>query len=227
MSGKDTITERLAQIVPACMDGELWYEAQRVYQAFRLDPRKAAREIRKEYKRREFRYGAFRVAVMDLGITPNNADPDVQYADDIEFDVIQPDPEVTVALEMTQLPLDIRAGIEGAKLDNKGVMVQSANDTPPYYAIGAKAELRAGGFRYIWLLKCRATPMTEQYHTKEGATITRQTGQVEFTAIKRTSDGHWKYTADEGQNGFDATAAASFLSSVYTPTFTSGGSEES
>ena len=56
MSGKDTITERLAQIVPTCMDGELWYEAQRVYQAFRLDPRKAAREIRKEYKRREFRY---------------------------------------------------------------------------------------------------------------------------------------------------------------------------
>ena len=151
---------------------------------------------------------------IDMSITPNNADPDVQYADDIEFDVIQPDP-------------DIRAGIEGAKLDDKGVMVQSANDTPPYYAIGAKAELRAGGFRYIWLLKCRATPMTEQYHTKEGATITRQTGQVEFTAIKRTSDGHWKYTADEGQNGFDATAAASFLSSVYTPTFTSGGSEES
>ena len=163
---------------------------------------------------------------IDMSITPNNADPDVQYADDIEFDVIQPDPEVTVALEMTQLPLDIRAGIEGAKLDDKGVMVQSANDTPPYYAIGAKAELRAGGFRYIWLLKCRATPMTEQYHTTEGATITRQTGQVEFTAIKRTSDGHWKYTADEGQNGFDATAAASFLSSVYTPTFTSGGSEE-
>ena len=164
---------------------------------------------------------------IEATITPENADPDVQYADDIEFDVIQPDPEVTVALEMTQLPLDIRAGIEGAKLDNKGVMVQSANDTPPYYAIGAKAELRAGGFRYIWLLKCRATPMTEQYHTKEGATITRQTGQVGFTAIKRTSDGHWKYTADEGQNGFDATAAASFLSSVYTPTFTSGGSEES
>ena len=69
---------------------------------------------------------------IDMSITPNNADPDVQYADDIEFDVIQPDPEVTVALEMTQLPLDIRAGIEGAKLDNKGVMVQSANDTPPY-----------------------------------------------------------------------------------------------
>lgn len=163
---------------------------------------------------------------IDMSITPNNSDPDVQYADDIEFDVIQPDPEVTVALEMTQLPLGIRAGIEGAKLDDNGVMVQSATDTPPYCAIGAKAELRAGGYRYIWLLKCRATPMTEQYHTKEGATITRQTGKVEFTAIKRTSDGHWKYTADEGQNGFDAAKAASFFDSVYTPTFTSGGSEE-
>ena len=68
--------------------------------------------------------------------------------------------------------------------------------------------------------ECRVTPMTEQYHTKEGTTITRQTEQVEFTAIKRTSDGHWKYTADEGQNGFDATTT-SFLSTIYTPTFTS------
>ena len=30
---------------------------------------------------------------IEATITPENADPDVQYADDIEFDVIQPDPE--------------------------------------------------------------------------------------------------------------------------------------
>lgn len=56
MSSKGTLAERLSQIVPTYVDGELWYEAQKVYQAFRLEPRKAAKEIRKEYKRRAFRY---------------------------------------------------------------------------------------------------------------------------------------------------------------------------
>ena len=62
--------------------------------------------------------------------------------------------------------------------------------------------------------------MTETYKTKEGATITRQTGSVEWTAIKRTSDGRYQAVADEGENGFDSTKAVAFLQSVYEPTFT-------
>ena len=30
---------------------------------------------------------------IEASITPENADPDIQYADDIEFDVLYPDPE--------------------------------------------------------------------------------------------------------------------------------------
>ena len=74
--------------------------------------------------------------------------------------------------------------------------------------------------RYVWLYKVRAKPMTETYKTKEGATITRQNGSVEWTAIKRTSDGRYQAVADEGENGFDSTKAATFLQSVYEPTFT-------
>ena len=74
--------------------------------------------------------------------------------------------------------------------------------------------------QYVWLYKVRAKPMTETYKTKEGQTITRQAGSVEWTAIKRTSDGRYQAVADEGENGFDATKAATFLQSVYEPTFT-------
>ena len=66
----------------------------------------------------------------------------------------------------------------------------------------------------------RAKPVTESYATKEGTTITRQTGEVEWTAIKRTSDGRYQAIADEGEGGFDSSKAATFLESVYTPTFT-------
>ena len=72
----------------------------------------------------------------------------------------------------------------------------------------------------MWLYKCRAKPVTETYSTKEGDKVTRQTGEVEFTAIKRTHDGRYQAVADEGENSFDATAAASFLTSVYEPEFT-------
>ena len=51
-------------------------------------------------------------------------------------------------------------------------------------------------------------------------TITRQTGEVEWTAIKRTSDGRYQAVADEGENGFTAEKAAAFLNTVYTPVFT-------
>ena len=83
-----------------------------------------------------------------------------------------------------------------------------------------KSEKSNGKYRYVWLFKVRAKPVTETYATKEGATITRQTGEVEWTAIKRTHDGLYQVVADEGENDFDTTAAAAFLSTVYEPNFT-------
>jgi phi13 family phage major tail protein len=157
---------------------------------------------------------------VDVSVTPDNADPDIQYADDVEFDVLYPDPEITAAVELTALPLEIQEAIGGHKIDDNGVLVKTAGDTPPYYALGFKAERRDGADRYVWLLKGRAKPITEQFHTKEGSTITRQTGKVEFAFIKRTFDGQYQYSADVGKNGFTAEKAATFLSAVYEPTFT-------
>lgn len=75
-------------------------------------------------------------------------------------------------------------------------------------------------YRYVWLYKVRAKPVTENYATKEGGTITRQTGEIEWTAIKRTHDGQYQAVADEDENGFDAAKGATFLQTVYEPTFT-------
>ena len=51
----------------------------------------------------------------------------------------------------------------------------------------------------MWLFKVRAKPVTESYATKEGTTINRQTGEVEWTAIKRTHDARYQAVADEVQ----------------------------
>ena len=43
---------------------------------------------------------------IEATITPESADPDVQYADDHEFDTLYPDPEVTFSTSMADIPLD-------------------------------------------------------------------------------------------------------------------------
>lgn len=157
---------------------------------------------------------------IEASITPENADPDIQFADDIEFDVLYPDPELSFKTKMADIPLQIQEMIFGNQIDDNGVLVRTAQDKPPYFAVGFKSEKSDKSFRYIWLYKVRAKPVTESYATKEGKTLNRQTGEVEWTAIKRTHDGRYQAVADEGQNGFTAEKGATFLQTVYAPSFT-------
>ena len=159
---------------------------------------------------------------IEASVTPGNTDPDIQYADDIEFSVLYPDPELSIKTKMADVPLAIQEMIFNNKIDDNGVLIRTASETPPYFAIGFKSEKSNGAFRYVWLYKCRAKPVTESYASKAGTTITRQTGEVEFTAIKRTFDKRYQAVADEGENGFTEAKGATFLQSVYEPTFTEG-----
>ncbi|MDO4568722.1 MAG: phage tail protein, partial [Clostridia bacterium] len=167
-------------------------------------------------------YGALQLVAgaIEASITPENADPDVQYFDDVEGDVLYPDPELTFSTQMADIPLTIQEMIFGNKVDDNGVLIRTASDKPPYFAVGFMSEKSNHKYRYVWLYKVRAKPATENYKTKEGQTITRQTGQVEWTAIKRTHDGQYQAVADEDENGFTAAKGATFLQSVYEPTFT-------
>ena len=157
---------------------------------------------------------------IEATITPDNADPDVQFCDDVEFDVLYPDPELTFTTKMADIPLAIQEKIFGNQIDDNGVLIRTSTDKPPYFAVGFKSEKSNGKFRYVWLYKVRAKPLTENYATKEGTTINRQTGEVEWTAIKRTHDSRYQAVADEGENGFTAAMGETFLTSVYMPSFT-------
>ena len=161
---------------------------------------------------------------IEATITPENTDPDIQYFDDVEGDVLYPDPELTFKTKLADLPLIVQEMIFSNKIDDNGVLIRTANDKPGYFAVGFMSEKANGTYRYVWLFKVRAKPVTETYATKEGTSITRQTGEVEWTAIKRTSDGRYQAVADEGENGFTAEKAAAFLNTVYTPVFTAVGS---
>ncbi len=170
----------------------------------------------------EHTYGDLQLmaGAIEASIAPDNADPDVQHADDIEFDVLYPDPELSFKTKMADIPLQIQEMIFGNQIDDNGVLVRTASDRPPYFAVGFKSEKSNGAYRYVWLFKVRAKPVTENYATKEGTSVTRQTGEIEWKVIKRTHDNRYQAVADEGENGFTAAKAATFLTEVYEPTFT-------
>ena len=154
---------------------------------------------------------------VEASITPNSSDADVQYADDEEYDRVDPDPDLSLKMKLVDIPMDIQQMLFASEVDNNGVVMRKAGDKKEYFACGFKSLKSDGAYRYVWLLKCIAKPITESYATKEGTTITRQNVEVEFSAMKRSSDDYYQFIADEGVNGFTAEMGKNFLNTVYSP----------
>jgi len=157
------------------------------------------------------------VDAIDVSISHANADPDILYANDIENDVLYPDTELTVTLEVKELPLSLQAKLLGNLVGTKNEIVEVAGATPPYYAMGFKSAKRDGNDRYVWLVKGRAQPLDEQFHTKE-KTPTRQNDTISLTFIKRTNDDVFKYVYDT----VGGVAVPEFFEEVYDGTLPTG-----
>ena len=68
---------------------------------------------------------------------------------------------------MADIPLAIQEMIFGNAIDDNGVLVRTSTDKPPYFAVGFMSEKANHKFRYVWLYKVRAKPMTETYKTRK------------------------------------------------------------
>ena len=93
---------------------------------------------------------------IEATITPENNDPDIQYFDDVEGDVLYPDPELTFKTKLADLPLIVQEMIFSNKIDDNGVLIRTAYDKPGYFAVGFMSEKANGTYRYVWLFKVRA-----------------------------------------------------------------------
>ncbi len=154
---------------------------------------------------------------IDAQVNPQNAEANVLYADDVEWDSITPDSEYAIELETVGFSLENLNKLQGHTLSDDGGVIISAGDEPPYGALAFKAAKSAkagGGFRYVLLYKTKASFSQAAYHTKEGNTITRQTGKMSFRAIARISDGLKQYIMDS------QTDPTGFFTSPVTPVVT-------
>ena len=74
-----------------------------------------------------------------------------------------PDPELTFKTKLADLPLIVQEMIFSNKIDENGVLIRTANDKPGYFAVGFMSEKANGTYRYVWLFKVRAKPVTESW----------------------------------------------------------------
>lgn len=158
------------------------------------------------------------VGAIDLDVSDNSGDPDAQYYDDGEHDVVLPDPELKGTIELADLPPEKQALLLGYKVDDNGVVIHNADDTPPYFAWGFKAKKSNGVDRYVWYYKGRCT-MPQDKHTTKQKDLNRQTQKLQVTFVKLNSTGNARAFVDADSEDF-ATAAATFFDAPYTPSFT-------
>ena len=158
------------------------------------------------------------IGAIDLDVSDNSGEPDAQYYDDGEHDVVLPDPELSGTIELADLPPEKQALLLGYKVDNNGVVIHNADDKPPYFAWGFKAKKSNGMDRYVWYYKGRCT-MPQDKHTTKQKDLSRQTQKLKVTFVKLNSTGNARAFVDEDSEAF-ATAKATFFNEPYTPDFT-------
>ena len=81
----------------------------------------------------------------------------------MEGDVLYPDPELTFKTKLADLPLIIQEMIFANKINDNVVLIRSSTDKPPYFAVGFKSEKANHKYRFVWLYKVRAKPVTETW----------------------------------------------------------------
>ena len=91
---------------------------------------------------------------IDAQISRGTADPDVQYADDIESDVLYPDPEITISLEVQGSAAPAANCLFGQGPRRATSRTDSSSYSPPYFA-GLQAAKASGADRMCGI-QCRA-----------------------------------------------------------------------
>ncbi|MBH8605989.1 major tail protein [Thermoactinomyces sp. CICC 10521] len=133
-------------------------------------------------------------------ITPTT-NSETLYADDGPAEVATSLGEITVELQVKDLPLDVQAALLGHTVSD-GMLIKNADDQAPYVAIGFRSLKSNGKYRYVWLYKGKFTTPEAEFQTKEDKP-TFQTPTISGSFLKREYDGAWQVVGDEDMPGFN------------------------
>ena len=131
--------------------------------------------------------------VIDANIAPN---VDVQnvFADDHVAEIISAFSSVEISFTFADLGTENYSLLLGKEKDANGVVIDSAEDLAPFFALGFRSKKSNGEYRYMWLYKGRFSQVEESFATQADS-ADFQTQPVTGTFIKR-NDGKWRAKVD-------------------------------
>lgn len=112
----------------------------------------------------------------------------------------------------TKIPIEIVARMYGHNYIN-GIMVEKKGDEPIPFAFGYEVPQTNGEREFIWLLKCKAQPMSEDVKQQE-SNVNYSTDSVKFSVMPREFDNAIRFKADTANEDF--TAKDTIMSAVPT-----------
>ena len=96
-----------------------------------------------------------------------NASNDTLFADDGPYETASTLGAMSLELNVADIPASQRADLLGATYDaSTGILSHSADDVPPYVAIGLSVKKSNGADRYIWYFKGKFSAPDDNNQTK-------------------------------------------------------------
>lgn len=123
------------------------------------------------------------------------------YADGAVQEYAQTLGEIKVSLDVSTVPLAIRAELLGHTLNGMGGMTYNVNDIAPYVAIMFRRKKANGKYRYMKVLKCM---FGEPKDNAESANASPKFQADSFSGVgmPRIYDGAWAKAADEEETSY-------------------------
>lgn len=149
---------------------------------------------------------------MQIQVTPEVASGQL-YGDGVKQSEISKLVGITLVIDATKVPINVRAKINGNKYEN-GVLTEHIDDKPPWIAFGYEVEQdEKNTSEYIWLLKGRAQPYasTVQQATEN---VNYSTDSVTINFVPREFDGEFRKTADSADSTFTEEMADKWFDNV-------------
>jgi len=160
----------------------------------------------------------------DLSIELNEA---TLFADDGQAEAVKEFKSGTISLGVDDIGNSVAAALVGATVDSNGVLVSRSEDSAPYVAIGFRAKMSNGRYKYFWLYKVLFGVPANSLATK-GDSITFSTPTIEGTIFRRNkadSKGKHPWKVECTEDGTNTSIISAWYTSVYEPTYptTNGG----
>lgn len=145
---------------------------------------------------------------------------DITYAQDKIFN------GGTITAGFANIKATMLAKVLGAKIDDNGIVVHSAEDykNAPFVAFGFEAPHSTGKSRFEWFYRVKFSTPNESYQTK-GDSVNYSTPSLEgkiFAKNKPISNGDhpWHAVCLEGESESSAATIAAWFNAVPEPSFT-------